>query len=154
MVGKKNSKSSQIDNKSRKQYSAGTVNNRSAESIPDVISQQESDVKQFLWEAYTLLFRNNMVSFPATIMSIFNNKLTKQMDTSDFLSSKQPKDMFLRQMILNSARIAFHISVDKFIMADFDIPEVKELEVSRNFEAIFILLGIDKDRRWQLVFGW
>ena len=62
--------------------------------------------------------------------------------------------MFLRQMILNSARIAFHISVDKFIMADFDIPEVKELEVSRNFEAIFILLGIDKDRRLQLVFGW
>lgn len=34
-------------------------------------------------------------------------------------------------MILNSARLAFHLSIEKFIMAELDMPEPKELEVSK-----------------------
>ena len=60
--------------------------------------------------------------------NIFNGKVAKQLDTADFLNSKTPSNLHLKHLILYSARLAFHISIDKFIMADLDIPDFKELE--------------------------
>lgn len=58
--------------------------------VSKIVSQREEDnstIKNFLWQAYTLLFRDAFTSFPQTMMGLFNGKLTKSFDTNDFLTS-------------------------------------------------------------------
>jgi len=49
------------------------------------------------------------------------------METSEFLNSDEASTLLLRHEIFNAARLAFHIAMDKFIMAEFDVPEHEEL---------------------------
>ena len=62
--------------------------------------------------------------------NVFNGKIPRNMDTSEFLKSEDAKVLKLRHTILYSARLAFHICIDKFIMAEFDLPSHDELTVS------------------------
>ena len=87
-------------------------------------------MRTVLNEAFNLIFRDSLAGFPSGMLNIFNGKVVKALDTSAFLTSKDPEILTLKHMILYSARLAFHLSVDKFIMADFDIPDHRELLVS------------------------
>ena len=64
------------------------------------------------------------------MQNIFNGKVQKNMETEDFLNSQDADAIRLRHCILYSARLATHIAIDKFIMAEVDMPDHKELLVS------------------------
>jgi len=63
------------------------------------------------------------------------------METSEFLNSDEASTLLLRHEIFNAARLAFHIAMDKFIMAEFDVPEHEELLVSNHFVFSFCFAG-------------
>jgi len=52
------------------------------------------------------------------------------LDTRKFLQSNDVRALFLKNEILYAIRLAMHLSMDKFVMADFDLEMGSELEVS------------------------
>jgi hypothetical protein len=78
------------------------------------------------------------------MISIFNGKLAKSFETNEFLTAGSQEVLKLKHLILYSARLAFHISIDKFIMADLDTPDWKELEeLIRKEDGAWFLGGED-----------
>ena len=65
--------------------------------------------------------------------NVFNNKVAKNLDTRDFLNSEDLDALELKEMIFYSAKLAFHMCIDKFIMYDLEIPAGQELFVSIAF---------------------
>ena len=60
--------------------------------------------------------------------NIFNNKVSKNMDTRDFLNSQDLDALRLKNEIFYSAKLAFHICIYKFVNLDMDIPYGSELQ--------------------------
>ena len=52
------------------------------------------------------------------------------METRKFLQSNDVRALFQKNEILYAVRLAMHLSMDKFVMADFDLEMGTELEVS------------------------
>jgi len=46
------------------------------------------------------------------------------------LQSNDTRALFLKNEILYAAKLALHLSMDKFVMADFDLEQGQDLEVS------------------------
>jgi hypothetical protein len=54
------------------------------------------------------------------------------MDTAKFLNEiEDPETLMLKNTVFYSARLAMHVSIDKFIMGEVDVPPHEELKVSR-----------------------
>jgi hypothetical protein len=60
--------------------------------------------------------------------NIFCGKLREDDLTKDFLNSKDLQIRKFKHAILDSARLALHISVDQMILYDLDIPEMNDLK--------------------------
>ena len=83
-----------------------------------------SEVENFLCEAYNLILRDQFLGFPVTMANIFNNKVSKSMDTREFLNSTDLDTLRLKNDIFYSAKLAFHIAIFKStVMYDTEIPK-------------------------------
>ena len=91
---------------------------------------QEGDAKQFLKEAFCLVFKDDFTNFTSTMHHVFNNTVQSTIETRKFLQSTDTRALFLKNEILYAAKLALHISMDKFVMADFDLEQGEDLEVS------------------------
>ena len=61
----------------------------------------------------------------------FNDNVQSSVDTKTFLHSNDLRALHLKNEILYSSRLAMHLSMDKFVMADFDLETGADLEVSQ-----------------------
>ena len=87
-----------------------------------------SEVENFLCEAYNLILRDQFLGFPVTMANIFNNKVSKSLDTREFLNSTDLDTLRLKNDIFYSAKLAFHIAIFKStVMYDTEIPKGQEL---------------------------
>lgn len=91
---------------------------------------QKADVQSFLREAFCLVFKDDFTSFSTAIQNAFNNTVQSTIDTRKFLQSNDTRALFLKNEILYAAKLALHLSMDKFVMADFDLEQGQDLEVS------------------------
>ena len=91
-------------------------------------------VKQFLQEAFCLVFKDNFTQFSSAMYHAYNNTVQSSIETRKFLNSTDIRALFLKNEILYAARLAMHISMDKFVMADLDVEKGQELEVSSESE--------------------
>ena len=83
-----------------------------------------AEVENFLCEAYNLILRDQFLGFPVTMANIFNNKVSKSMDTREFLNSTDLDTLRLKNDIFYSAKLAFHIAIFKStVMYDTEIPK-------------------------------
>lgn len=73
------------------------------------------------------MFRDEFSGFPTVMYNIFNGTISGGIDFSDFVRSKDLDAQRLRHTVLLSARLAFHICLDKFLMGEVDVPDHQEL---------------------------
>jgi hypothetical protein len=105
----------------------------------------KGDAKQFLKEAFCLVFKDDFTNFSSMMVHAFNNSLQSTIETRKFLQSTDTRALFLKNEILYAAKLALHLSMDKFVMADFDLEEGQELEVSPILICSLFLFIIDAD---------
>ena len=86
-----------------------------------------SEVENFLCEAYNLILRDQFLGFPVTMANIFNNKVSKSLDTREFLNSNDLDTLRLKNEIFYSAKLAFHMAIDKYSMYDLEVPSGQQL---------------------------
>ena len=86
-----------------------------------------SDVENLLCEAFNLILRDQFLGFPVTMANIFNNKVSKNMDTREFLNSTDLDTLRFKNEIFYSAKLAFHIAIDKYSMYDLELPKGQAL---------------------------
>lgn len=82
-----------------------------------------TDVENLLCEAFNLILRDQFLGFPVTMSNIFNNKVSKNMDTREFLNSTDLDTLRFKNEIFYSAKLAFHIAIDKYAMYDLELPK-------------------------------
>lgn len=73
------------------------------------------------------MFKDDYTVFESAMFNAFNATVQQTLDTKKFLHSEDIRAQYLKNEILYSVRLAMHISMDKFIMADFDIEKGDEL---------------------------
>lgn len=56
------------------------------------------------------------------MQAIFRGSFKKTFDNRDFLDSQDRDALYLKHIILQSARLAFHWSLESFIMGEMDVP--------------------------------
>ena len=91
---------------------------------------QKADAKSFLKEAFCLVFKDEFTSFSTAMQNAFNNTVQSTIETRKFLQSNDTRALLLKNEILYAAKLALHLSMDKFVMADFDLEQGQDLEVS------------------------
>lgn len=62
------------------------------------------------------------------MLSLFQAKLKRTFDNKDFLDCGHPEILALKFLILKAGRLAFHYSLEAFIMGDMELPDFKEFE--------------------------
>lgn len=75
-----------------------------------------------------MVFKDDYENFSSAMFNAFNNTVQSTIETRKFLQSNDPRALFLKNEILYSVRLAMHLAMDKFVMADFDIERGQELE--------------------------
>jgi len=74
------------------------------------------------------LFGDEFQNMPLKLMSVFKGDLKKTFDTRSFLDAEDEDIQHLKYCILQSARLAFHFSLESFIMGEMDQPEPGSFE--------------------------
>jgi len=65
---------------------------------------------------------------PLTLLSIFKGNLKRNFTNRDFLGSNDVDALHLKYIMLHSARLAFHYSLEAFIMGELELPDYKAFE--------------------------
>ena len=89
---------------------------------------ENGNAKQFLQEAYCLVFKDDFTQFSSSMHNAYNNSVQSTIETRKFLQSSDLSALFLKNEIMYSAKLALHLSMDKFVMADFDLESGEELK--------------------------
>lgn len=97
---------------------------------------EQGNMKQFLEEAFCLVFKDEFTNFSTSMQNAFNNSVQSSIETRKFLQSTDLRALFLKNEILYAAKLAMHMSMDKFVMADFDMEQGQELEVSDDADHL------------------
>lgn len=97
-----------------------------------------------MYESFTMLFRDKFSTMPITLFNVFQGKLKEDMDTRDFLRSKNIVDIELKHLILYSARLAFHLSMNKFFEGEVELPDHAELKQEIETEDGQWFLGAEE----------
>ena len=84
------------------------------------------------------MFKDDYTVFESAMFNAFNATVQQTLDTKKFLHSEDIRAQYLKNEILYSVRLAMHISMDKFIMADFDIEKGDELAVSEKSRSALL----------------
>jgi len=77
-----------------------------------------------------MVFKDDFTQFSSAISHAFNNSVQSTIETRRFLLSSDIRALFWKNEVLYAARLAMHLSMDKFVMGDLDIEQGLELEVS------------------------
>ena len=96
-------------------------------------ADSHGNVRQFLQEAYCMVFKDSYSPFATAMEDAFNNRVKSTIESRKFIQSTDVRALYLKNEILYSAKLAMHLCMDKFVMADFDIEEGQDLEVSDPF---------------------
>lgn len=83
--------------------------------------ESEGNMKEFLAEAFCLVFKDEFTNFSTAMSNAYNNTVQSSVETRKFLQSTDTRALFLKNEILYAVRLAMHLSMDKFVMADFDM---------------------------------
>lgn len=59
---------------------------------------------------------------PLKMQAIFRGSFKKTFDNRDFLDSQDRDALYLKHIILQTARLAFHWALESFIMGEMDVP--------------------------------
>lgn len=60
---------------------------------------------------------------------MFKGEFRRDLESADFISSKDHSVMHMKYSILQAIRLAFHYSVESFVMGELSLPSNEELEV-------------------------
>ena len=63
------------------------------------------------------------------MLELFKGDFRRDLENGEFISSRDKNILYMKYIILQSVRIAFHYSVEAFVMGEFDIPSNDVLEV-------------------------
>jgi hypothetical protein len=77
-----------------------------------------------------MLFCDDFANMPQKLMKIFKGDFKKEFGNKEFLESKDINVVYLKHLILSSARLAFHWSFESFVMGELELSENKEFMVS------------------------
>ena len=106
---------------------------------------QTISIEELLKQAFTLVFKDEYITFPKAVMNVFFNEVNESMSSKDFLQSKNDHNVLrLKNAIYYSLKLAFHMGNTKLYMGERDDLERQELEVSATIQLYSIrLLTID-----------
>ena len=76
------------------------------------------------------MFGDEFQDMPLKLLSIFKGSLKRTSDNREFLDTEDEDVVHLKYILLQSARLAFHFSLESFIMGEMDLPEPSSFEVS------------------------
>jgi len=84
-------------------------------------SDQTATAKDFLAEAFCMVFKDEYTNFASAMHHTYDNSIQSTIETRKFLQSSDIRALYLKNEILYAARLAMHLSMDKFVMAEFDV---------------------------------
>ena len=94
-------------------------------------SQQSIPFEELLKQAFTLVFKDEYITFGNAVSNVFNNKVNESIDTRNFLRNKDDLSVLkLKNDIFQSLKLAFHMGNSKVFEMETDIKEGMQLEVS------------------------
>ena len=85
-----------------------------------------------MYEAFDLLFGDEYQNMPSIILNLFKGNFKNTFDNREFLDSKDPRVLFLKFLILQSGRLAFHYALECYIMGETELPEYQQFESEIN----------------------
>ena len=89
-----------------------------------------SDFDKLIYQSYLLCFKEQHASVPQTLLELFNGEFKRDLESADFVQSKDRSILHMKYVILQSLRIAFHYSVESLVvMGETNLPSNEELEV-------------------------
>jgi len=62
------------------------------------------------------------------VKRIFDGEFMRNFDSREFVDSQEPNDTKLKYLILHSARLAFHYSLEAFLHGERDLSDVEVFE--------------------------
>ena len=71
-----------------------------------------SDIELFAMQSYELLFGDAYSDMPIKLMNIFRGKFSKSFENEMFLDSNELDVTYLRHVVLQSGRLAFHYALE------------------------------------------
>ena len=105
---------------------------------------QTLSIEEILKQAFTLVFKDEFVTFPNAVLNVFKNKVHESMSSRDFLRCKNDHNVLrLKNAIYYSLKLAFHMGNSKMFMGDMDACEDKELEVRATLDFNLSMLVND-----------
>lgn len=106
---------------------------------------------KLLAQSYLICFKDEHASFSSTLYKLFRGEFKRDLDSADFIACTDPSVLHMKNVILQSLRMAFHYSQEALIMGEFDVPPHQDLEVLPFF-IIFYLERTQKHRE-RMVLG-
>ena len=79
-----------------------------------------------------MVFKDDFTQFSSAMQHAFDNSVQSTIETRKFLQSTDIRALLLKNEVLYAVRLAMHLCMDKFVMADFDLEEGQELVVSKQ----------------------
>lgn len=125
-----------IDNNSNQNFNPYQNKQNNQSSLQQQSVTNFPDILKAAYESFHLLFKDPIAGMPSTIFNLFKGDFHRDMDSSDFIQSNDSCILNQKYLILQSLRMAFHYSVEQFIMGEFEvtsqhqefIKEVKDIE--------------------------
>ena len=103
---------------------------------------ESGNVKQFLAEAFCMVFKDDFTQFSSAMQHAYNGTVQSTIETRKFLSSTDIRAVLLRHEVLYAARLAMHMSMNKVVMGEFELESGAELEVSHTITRLIQLLSV------------
>ncbi|CDW89360.1 pecanex-like protein 4 [Stylonychia lemnae] len=91
-----------------------------------------SDFEKLIFQSFLVCFRDQHASLPQMLHDLFKGEFRRDLESADFISSKDSNILYMKYVILQSVRLAFHYSVESFVMGELGLPSNEELEVIFN----------------------
>lgn len=66
---------------------------------------------------------------PQAILDLFKGEFKRDIESGDFVASRDTNILHMKYAILQAVRLAFHYTVEAFVMGEFSLPSNEELEV-------------------------
>ena len=72
----------------------------------------QSDIEKFAMQSYEILFGDSYSDLSILLMNIFKGKFNKSFENERFLDSDELDITYLKHVILQSGRLAFHYALE------------------------------------------
>ena len=88
-------------------------------------------IEYLVCEVYKQVFGDQFQTMPIRLMNLFKGELRGTYDSRTFLQSQDEQAVLVRFLIFSAGRLAFHYTLEQFVMGEFELSEnlVFEAEV-------------------------